>query len=178
MPSVLQDWVQELTYMQQSVLITACRGPDSIEKNHVSKLILRWMRRCFLLSAFGGNVLNRPYISGGGSFTGPSMGVLNHEDPAFYERNDYLAISSLNTLAATFFQKVDEIPHHFYLHLMHAAEILGYKHPEEWTRKWWNDFYNDCVNDMHLNPESELEMDRRLSDNESKWREREKHPAN
>jgi len=29
---------------------------------------------------------------------------------------------------------VDEVPHHFHLHLMHAAEILGYKHPDKLTR--------------------------------------------
>jgi len=32
--SVLQDWVHELTFMQQSVLIAAVRGPDGIRKDH------------------------------------------------------------------------------------------------------------------------------------------------
>ena len=44
---VLQPWVLNLTYMQQSVLITSVRGPDGIRKDHVAKLLLRWLRRCF-----------------------------------------------------------------------------------------------------------------------------------
>lgn len=35
--SVLQDWVTSLSFMQQSVLIAAMRGPDGVEKMHKSK---------------------------------------------------------------------------------------------------------------------------------------------
>lgn len=37
---------------------------------------------------------------------------------------------------------VDELPHHFQLHFMHAAEILGYKHPDDVVRRFWNTTYN------------------------------------
>ncbi len=65
---------------------------------------------------------------------------------------------------------VDELPHHFQLHFMHAAEILGYKHSDFMIRKWWNKTYNRIVNDAHLQPETCARMDWRLGDIESQWR--------
>lgn len=153
MPSVLQNWVQDLKYMQQSVLITSLRGPDGIRKDHSIKVLCRWLRRCVLISAFDGKVLSDPYEKGGGSFTGPLIFPMTLEDAS----KEYL-------------RYIDELPHHFQLHFMHATEILGYKHPEPWIREWWNKFYLSIVNDAHLNPESEERMDRRLGDNESNWK--------
>lgn len=68
---------------------------------------------------------------------------------------------------------LDELPHHFQLHFMHAAEILGYRHPNDAIRQWWNEAYQRLVNDMHLAPESHEEMSRRLGDNEGAWRAKE-----
>ena len=48
---VLQPWVGHLTLMQQSVLIAAVRGPDGIRKDHPVKLLCRYLRRSFMLSA-------------------------------------------------------------------------------------------------------------------------------
>lgn len=161
--SVIQEWAQRLTFMQQSVLITAVRGPDGISKNHVAKILLRWLRRCFLYSAFESKVHGRPYAfldpvsPGGGSFTGPM--------PDGSPR--------LNDIVDLYLSSLDEIPHHFQLHFMHAAEILGYKYPDDDTRAWWNWLYTRLVNDMHLNVETEEQMDRRLGDFEATWREAE-----
>lgn len=70
--SALQDWVMLLPIMQQSVLMSAIRGPDGIAKKHKCKPLIRWFRRCILLSAFEGIAIDNPYHPGGGSFTGPS----------------------------------------------------------------------------------------------------------
>jgi hypothetical protein len=161
MPSVLQDWVCELPYMQQSVLIAAVRGPDTIKKEHIAKRLLRWFRRCTLLSAFDGEALNDPFKAGGGSFTGPLK-----KDGR--DGNDVLT-----ELTKDYLRTIDELPHHFQLHFMHAAEILGYKHPIYWIRRFWNFFYLAIVKDAHLNPEPLEDMDRRLGDRESTWREAE-----
>lgn len=176
--SVLQNWVHQLTFMQQSVLMAAVRGPDGIRKDHPVKALVRWYRRCFLISAFNRTALWNPYHSGGGSFTGPSMkrpvveqgapGTLMHRIVATDDWEEPMAEKGRE-----YFRFTDEIPHHFTLHLMHAAEILGYKHPESRIRKWWFQFYMECVNDMHLFPESEEQMDKRLGDYEAHWRERE-----
>lgn len=173
--SVLQDWVHGLTFMQQSVLIAAVRGPDGVRKDHVAKLLLRWLRRCFLISAFDGRALANPWEGGGGSFTGPSVRNpwrdtgLPPENPLFAGVNTY----EMTGLVKDYLRTVDELPHHFQLHFMHAAEILGYKHPDREIRRWWNATYLTLVNDMHLFPESEELMDRRLGDVEAQWRERE-----
>lgn len=155
MPAVLQDWVTELTLMQQSVLIAATRGPDGIRKNHPVKVLCRWLRRCYLISAFDRRVLADPYEPGGGSFTGPC-------------RTD--DVQGLDHAVDLYASSTDELPHHFQMHLLHAAEILGYKHPDSATRDWWNRFYRFMVKDLHLMPESEAQMDIRLGDKEADWR--------
>jgi len=137
--------------MQQSVLLTAVRGADNLAKYHVSKYLLRWYRRCLLLSAFDGCVLTDPYDPRGGSFTGPIEG------------------GNLDEIASRYLRAVDELPLHFHLHFVHAAEILGYKHPDRGIREWWYLFYVAAVRDMHLLPESEQELDKRLGDNLEEW---------
>lgn len=154
---VLQEWVCGITFMQQSVLITACRGPDTLPKNHISKVLCRWLRRCFLYSAFDGCILPNPYHSGGGSFTGPCT------------TTDASGKLCIDTALETYLKSVDEVPHHFHLHLVHAAEILGYKHPNPNTREWWNMAYQMMVRDAHFSPETEAQMDERLCDNRDAW---------
>lgn len=151
--NVLQSWVLSLTLMQQSVLITAVRGPDTLSKYHISKSLLRWYRRCLLVSAFDRCVLLDPHDPRGGSFLGP------------------IEASNLDEVASRYLRSVDEIPLHFHLHLVHAAEILGYKHPDPGIREWWHTFYCAAVRDMHLHPESEQQLDRRLGDNLKEWQE-------
>lgn len=153
--SVFQTWVEDLTLMQQTVLITAVRGPDGIQKDHIAKVLLRWYRRCILLSAFDGSVYLNPYCAGGGSFMGPSA----------KEHNE-----TLDNVVDGYLRSVDEVPHHFQLHFMHAAEIVGYCHPIEEIREWWFSFYKRIVNDAHLNIETYEQMTKRLGDNEEDWR--------
>lgn len=167
---VTQKWVHGLTFMQQSVLLAAIRGPDGIKKDHIAKLLCRWLRRCILLSAFEGRTIATPYELGGGSFTGPSMS--SAFDPSQRSWQTFMHQVVKDVLSTT-----DELPHHFTLHLMHAAEILGYKHPDLTIRAWWNKTYLMFVNDMHLFPESEELMDKRLGDTEKDWRAREEVTA-
>lgn len=139
--------------MQQTTLITAIRGADTLRKDHVSKFLLRWYRRCILVSAFDNCTLDDPHDPRGGSFMG-SIGQLN-----------------LDQLGSAYIQSVDELPFHFHMHLVHAAEIVGYKHPDPKIRVWWHGFYLAAVSDMHLHPESESEMDARLGDNLEQWQQ-------
>lgn len=78
--TVLQDWVASLSFMQQTVLMTAVRGPDGVPKYGPTKMLLRWYRRCILLSAMDRVVLSSPNEHGGGSFTGPSFDGLFGSD--------------------------------------------------------------------------------------------------
>jgi hypothetical protein len=156
--SVLQDWVIELPMMQQSVLITATRAPDGLRKMHPVKTLLRWLRRCYLISAFDRVVLNDPYDPRGGSFTGPCRTK---------------EVDSIEHAADLYIETGDEIPLHFHFHLQQAAEILGYKHPDESVREFWHTFYLRCCAFAHLSPETRPQMDRRLGDNAEGWKERE-----
>lgn len=162
MPSVLQTWVNNLTMMQQTVLLTAVRGPDGLPKYGSAKLLLRWYRRCILLSAMDQAVLSTPYEVGGGSFTGPSFSALYADDWQ----------GEMSEIVSSYLRELDAIPHHFQLHLLHAAEIVGYKHPDRNTRVWWRTTYERLVHDMHLWPETEDQLDRRLGDNRDQWLER------
>jgi hypothetical protein len=66
----------------------------------------------------------------------------------------------------------DELPAHYTTHFMHAAEILGYKHPDAQIREFWFDVYERLVHALHVWPETEAQMDARLGDNEGDWRAR------
>ena len=136
---------------------------------------MRWYRRCILLSAFDRRALEDPFELGGGSFTGPfeyhhalEAGLLN-------ERSDFSAYrwDAFNAMRSVYLDHVDELPHHFQLHFMHGAQIVGVHHPIEATKFWWRQFYCMIVNDAHLHPESDDEMNTRLSDNRKEWMKRE-----
>lgn len=163
MPIVTQKWTHNLPCMQQTVLLTAIRGPDGIAKYHPVKFLLRWYRRTVLLGSLDHNVFTNPGEPGGGSFSGPSYESLFNPNPDWTVK--------MVPVVEKYLQALDEIPHHFQLHFMHAAEICGYKHPDDQIRGWWHSFYLELVKDMHLSPETESEMDYRLGDSESQWRE-------
>ncbi|MHA7870702.1 MAG: hypothetical protein ACX93U_24855 [Salipiger thiooxidans] len=161
---VTQEWTHALTCMQQTVLLTAIRGPDGVAKYHPSKYMIRWFRRCVLLGALDHNVFENPYDPRGGSFTGPSYSW----SPAIPHEESWTV--HMQPVFDKYLQSLDELPHHFQLHFMHAAEIIGYKHPDPLIRDWWHYVYRELANDMHLNVETEEELDFRLGDSEAQWR--------
>lgn len=195
--SVVQLWVQRLTRMQQSVLFAAIRGPDGISKNHISKKLIRFLRRCVLKAAFDNLVYPVPYDPKesnwkSGSFTGPSCYRSSfgyHAVAPTTENFHAIAMlgemtkakpdwqGAMQDVVTLYLETVDELPHHFQLHFMHAAEIIGYKHPWPSHRAWWHHTYCRLVNDAHLNIESERNMDIRLGDSERQWRDAEEVTA-
>ena len=167
MTSVLQPWVEELTMMKQTVLLSAIRGPDGVEKYDPSKLLLRWYRRCVLRSALlRGGTIDNPYDQlVGGSFMGPSITL-----PA--DRVELWPEMMQVDVVGSYLRVLDMIPHHFQLHLLHGAEIIGYKHPVPLIRGWWHRTYLRLVSDMHLFPETEGHLDLRLGDDREAWASR------
>ena len=166
---VIQDWVTELTFMQQTVLLTAVRGPDGTPKYGPVKMLQRWFRRCVLVSSLDGEDLTNPYDKRGGSFMGPS-----YEPPLKHIRSasaDHVLHweDAMSEIVDEYLRTLDALPHHYQLHLMHAVEIVGYKHPDKRIRSWWKSVYLRLVKDMHLNPETEAALDDRLSDSRDRW---------
>jgi hypothetical protein len=162
---VMQEWTADLPFMQQTVLISAVRGCDGMRKYHEAKPLMRWYRRCILLSAFDGRALTDPFETGGGSFTGPVAGE--------FITTAYQKQQAMDQAVDGFLVARDEVPLHFYSHTMHAFQILGYKYPGQETREFWHDVYMRMVNAFHLRPESEDDMDTRLGDDMDGWKARE-----
>lgn len=184
-----QPWVLEIPLMQQSVLFAAIRAPDGLRKDHPVKVLMRWYRRCILLSAFDRRALTDPFEPGGGSFTGPfefkHAAAMYRAQWPHYEAAEKVARANweadpwttFNHTRLEYLRHVDEMPHHFQLHFMHAAQIVGVHHPDIQIRDWWNTFYFMIVNDAHLTPETPQAMNLRLSDNSDEWRAREEVTA-
>lgn len=169
-----QDWITQIPIMQQSVLFAAVRGPDGLRKHHPVKALLRWYRRSILLSAFEKRPLNDPFEEGGGSFTGPFTEAQAIEIFGLDKHLDGWPLQVwFGRTRELYLDYIDEIPHHFQLHFMHAAQIVGAHHPLPKVRSWWKDFYLMIVNDAHLHPETDAEMNLRLSDNDKAWMARE-----
>lgn len=160
MTSAVQKWVSGLSAMQQSVLLSAIRGPDGIAKQHKCKNLIRWYRRCVLVSAFDKEILDNPGDPRGGSFSGPSIS----------ERTDNWELSMVK-VSDDFMDSRDELPFHYFVHFMHASEVLGYKHPDERIRAFWRKLYLRICKALHLQPESEEIMDTRLGDSYCDWKD-------
>ncbi len=125
-----------------------------MRKFHPCKTIIRQYRATVLKAAY----LGRPMALDEGDET-TFMNLRNISDNRIWAMN-----------LAAYFDTVDEIPLHYQLHLMHGAEIIGYKHPHPLLKKRWQHFYLHAVDDMHLSPETEVEMDERLNDwNQEFW---------
>lgn len=156
MTCVFQDWIFKLTMQQQSVLVLACRGPDGVGKFHPTKLLVTRYRATILKAAY----LGRP------------MRVDEGDNTTFMTLIDFSSDDKWYQIIDTFSNHVDEIPHHYYMHLIHGAQIAGYKHPNPLFQQRWSYFYHQCCKDLHLFEEAESEMDERLNDwNQKHWGE-------
>lgn len=145
---VFQDWLFDLTMQQQSVLVLGCRGPDGIAKFHPTKT---------LVARYRATVLKAAYL-------GRAMRVDEGDDTTFMTMIDFSNDANWRRICREFFEHVDCLPHHYYMHLMHGAQIAGYKHPIQIYRERWARFYFECCHDLHLTPETDIEMDARLND--------------
>lgn len=142
MPSVLQDWVMELPLREQGTLLTAVRGCDLAAKYDPS-----------------GNVIDTPERRLTGWIR---WAFMNPADPrevdipgAFFQSRP-----PKNFKASAF----GHYPLHWVSHVMHACEIIGYRHPDLITGKQAREIYRAFVQMLHLNPEPMDQMIRRLSE--------------
>lgn len=145
--SVQPYWFVNLPLQQQSVLFLAARGPDGVRKFHPCKDIQRAYRACVLKAAKFGRAMR-----------------WGEKGDSFMTMDTIASGEQWAVAVKAFFDSIDELPHHYLLHLMHGVEILGYKYPQRIIREIWNEFYLELVKDLHLNPETCVQMDYRLSD--------------
>ena len=131
--SVVKEWVSDLTFCQQAVLLAALRGCDVSPKVHPTKDLVAALRYVVMHSAFE-------------SMTMPEEGSTAFMRPDPPEKLPHL----------------DEMPFHWVGHIMHAVEIVGYKHPDPDTRLAWRLLYVQFCKKLHLQPETEAKLDERL----------------
>lgn len=140
MSSILYPWVERLGLRHQGVLVSAIRGCDSVPKHDPSKALVRVLRNEILRCHCGDPAKACSFIE--------SVG------PEETRRR-------MDAVVCSF----DHYPAHFIQHLMHAAEIVGYKHGNQGTG--WLDFYRRMCKKLHVVPESEEQLDARLNADEA-----------
>lgn len=136
MQSVLQDWVMQMPLRFQGVLIASVRGCDGADKNDRSKPVLRALRRTFLNPA---------------------------DEAECYLDGAFMSVEFTDDQRAAFLSDVDCYPVHFILHIMHACEVVGYKHPNDVIGRRFLLLYRALVKKFHLVAEGEDDLDNRLT---------------
>jgi hypothetical protein len=134
---VLREWVLGLPLREQGTLLTCIRGCDLVPKLPLDSVERR------LVSAF-------------------RYAVMNPADPrevdvpgAFFSSEvprDFRASS------------IGHYPQHWVAHIMHGAQVIAYRHPDEDTCLEWHAIYKCLVDGMHLRVEPPDEMVERLSE--------------
>lgn len=139
MNSVVQDWAASLPLMMQSVLLSACRGWDGETKEGPTKQITRWIRVTVQKDALAGK---------------------NKRGHSFMD----IGPVDFDKACDNFWGNCDHLHLHFVLHTLHAAEIIGYKHPDPDVANKWLSFYFYGCKVMHVRPETSWELDQRLDE--------------
>lgn len=143
MKSVLQDWVMNLPLRHQGVLLTSVRGCDDEPKIWHSRgvayspgrRLTAFIRYCFM----------------------------NPADPreVDYEEGSFFRSDPPSPFKPSEF---GHLPQHWYSHVMHGLEVIGYYHPILEIRYQAHSMYLEMVHNLHLCPEDLESMDIRLTE--------------
>ncbi len=134
MTFIFQDWLSDLTWKEQTVLVLGMRDTDASGSKDV-KSLTEWLRNVIL----NGGTPNTSFIK-----VTTFKGVLG--------------------IAQYYPMALDMLPVHFLVHLMHSFEVVGYRHPDPVMRIKAFTAYTDLCDFLHINPETEAEMTERLKD--------------
>lgn len=149
MKSVLQDWVMELPLRYQGTLLTAVRGCDLSPKTFdrergdgvtldvietSERRLTAFIRFCFMNAAD----VREVDVQG-----------------AFFQSRAPFPFK---------FSELGHYPLHWVSHVMHAIEIIAYKHPDEAIRSSALFIYSAMVHGLHLNTESEAQLHARMTE--------------
>jgi hypothetical protein len=141
--SVLQDWVMELPLREQGTLLTAVRGCDTEPKLWTrtgvayspGRRLTAFIRYCFMNPADPREV--------------------DREEGAFF----------MSTPPDPFKpSEFGHLPQHWYSHVMHALEIIGYRCPSPNRAITAVRLYQEMVHSLYLNVETRPQMEERLSE--------------
>jgi len=137
MTSVLQDWVMELPLREQGTLLTAVRGGDTVPKlpfDSTERQLVGFLRYSFMVPADPREV-------------GITGAFFQNRPPSNWKASE-----------------LGHYPLHWFAHLMHAYEVVAYRHPDPRVRTpAWNT-YRALALSLHLNVETREQMIERLSE--------------
>lgn len=128
--SVLQPWVMDLPLREQGCLMTAVRGCDLTPKRPLDSLerrIVAAIRGGFMVAADPRETDSEP-----GSFMSLKIPDAKTE--------------KLSTLG--------HYPLHWVVHVMHACEVLGYRHPDTRVLSQFQDLYREFCHMLHVPAET------------------------
>lgn len=138
---MLRDWVQELPLREQGVLLSGMRGCDLTPKvplDSSERQLVAYLRY----------VVCHPNDE---SEVGAAVGAyMQHYPPEDWTPSEF-----------------GHYPQHWYAHIMHAYQVVAYRHPDSETRVLAEDIYGRFVHSLHLELESFETMAARLSEERS-----------
>lgn len=130
--SVLQDWLVAIPIRMQSTLLIGLRGCDGHELPN-AKALTRWLRGVTFKPGNPDNV--REFMAA--------------EPPEIVEKGPVA-------------RELERTPMHYYAHLMHALEVVAYRHPDPAIRqRAFDRFYGMCAL-LHLPIEACIKFEARL----------------
>lgn len=140
--SVLQDWVMKLPLREQGTLLTSVRGCDDEPKQWMKtgvadspgRRLTGYIRWCFMNPADPREVDIR------GAF-------FQSEPPAPFKPSEF-----------------GHLPLRWNTHVMHALEVIAYRHPNADERYIAFELYQKMVHMLHLNVETKEQFEQRLSE--------------
>lgn len=136
--SVLQDWVMELPLREQGTLLTAVRGCDLTPKyplDSPERRLVAAIRGAFMVPAD-----EREVDVENGSF-------MSRRIPGDFKPSTF-----------------GHYPQHWVAHVMHAAEVLAYRHPQYFIAKQWLSIYETFCRSLHVPVETFEQFEARLSE--------------
>lgn len=145
---VVREWIDDLPLRIQSTLLLSMRGPDGVSKEGPAKVLIRELRYTILMPAFPKELFPDKKDD---TFMGTQTGYV------------WGNVAGWNAIK-NFKENHDEYPHHWLMHFLHAAEIVGQYHPQVVVRQFWWSFYVEMCAAFHMNIETLPELDMRLQD--------------
>jgi hypothetical protein len=143
--SVIREWVMGLPRREQGLLMTAIRGCDLAPKNKDNeennkgqppeRALVAYLRWLVMVPA------DEREVDIPGAFMRKQAPHPDSWKPSMFEH----------------------YPMHWYTHLMHAFEVVGYRHPDIRVKGNAQAIYKRMVEALHLHPETAQEMAERLS---------------
>lgn len=132
---VVQGWLATCSWKEQTTVLCGLRGPDAAPSPYI-KAWVRWLRWAVVQNA-------------------------DNSDRFMQVEPRY----SFLEIEKKWPDALNALPVHYLAHLMHALEIIGYRHDRVEPGIIAKEAYLELCRYLHVRPENGPEMEERLRDN-------------